>query len=287
MNLTTHWIVAVALGIGIFHNVQIAFVLGLGALIPDLDREYLFVAKDFIGRHQLHRSLFHNFVVIGLLYLVNPFLALGALSHSLLDMFTSATDRGVELLYPFTRVVRSFHFTIEGKEAVRPRKAEWWVEDPWRLLQKTSDRDLQEPSEQPWRRSYGPFKNSRIVDWGIFFAALAFLPISYFSFGNSFYLVTRLPWYAFLSLLGIGTFYGLGEWYRRKLIQTKSEETNWLVLSILLAGLALFIGGGVSLYQQPSLPSTILIGSALASVFIGFVASYLFVRARHQEDLSL
>ena len=99
MNLTTHWIFALALGIAIFRNVEIALIMSIGALIPDLDREYLFVAKSFIGKHQLHRALFHNFFLIGVIYFVNPFLALGALSHSLLDMFTSATDRGAEVLF--------------------------------------------------------------------------------------------------------------------------------------------------------------------------------------------
>ena len=88
MNLTTHWVLAVAIGVGVFHNVQVALVMSVGALIPDLDREYLFVAKSFIGRHQLHRSLFHNFFLVGALYVLNPFLALGALTHSALDMLT-------------------------------------------------------------------------------------------------------------------------------------------------------------------------------------------------------
>src|SRR5208337_3027412 len=125
---------------------------------------------------QLHRSLFHNFLFIGILYVLNPFLALGALSHSLLDSFTSATDRGVELLFPFSRIVKGFKFDIEGNDQNPsknpPKKTQWWVEDPWTLLEKTTDRDLQEPTHQPWRRSYGPFRNSRIVDWGIFTGSL-------------------------------------------------------------------------------------------------------------------
>lgn len=35
----THWILALALGIGIFHNIEIALIMSIGALIPDLDRE--------------------------------------------------------------------------------------------------------------------------------------------------------------------------------------------------------------------------------------------------------
>ncbi|MGI0091575.1 MAG: metal-dependent hydrolase, partial [Nitrososphaerales archaeon] len=204
MNLTTHWILAVALGIAIFHNVQIALIMSIGALIPDLDREYLFVAQDYIGRHQLHRSLFHNFLVIGALYFFNPFLSLGALTHSLLDMFTSATDRGAEVLYPFTRIISKYYYSIEGgKVGQGKNKVEWWVEDPWKLLKETSDRDLREPTEQPWRRSYGPFKNSRIVDWGIFFSSIVFLGICYASSGSYFFSMNGFRSLSLISLVGI------------------------------------------------------------------------------------
>src|SRR5579862_8592 len=114
MNLTTHWVLSFVLGVAIFHNIEIALIMSIGALIPDLDREYFFVAKNFIGRHQLHRSLFHNFLFIGILYLINPYLSLWALSHSLLDMFTSATDRGSEVFFPFTRIVKKFYYNIQG-----------------------------------------------------------------------------------------------------------------------------------------------------------------------------
>ena len=129
-----------ALGIVIFHNVPVALVIAIGAMIPDLDREYLFVAKDFIGKHQLHRSLFHNFLFIGLIYLLNPFLALGALSHSLLDSFTSATDRGVELLFPFNRLIKGFKYDIEGNQLThliqRPKKRIGGLKTPGRCLKK-------------------------------------------------------------------------------------------------------------------------------------------------------
>jgi LexA-binding, inner membrane-associated putative hydrolase len=289
MNLTTHWAVALALGIAIFHNVEIALVMSIGALIPDLDREYLFVARDFIARHQLHRSLFHNFFFIAILYFINPFLSLGALTHSLLDMFTSATDRGAELLYPLTRLVGKYYYTIEGEKPDPKKKTASWVEDPWRLLKSTSDRDLQEPTEQPWRRSYGPFKNSRVVDWGIFFSSLIFLPVSYFGSSASLYSTSGFSWYSLIPLVGIGIFYGLGEWWRRRLIATHPEETNWKVLIILLVGLVVFfLGGYYFLYAPPAIPDLTIYGYGAISVVIGFVISYAFVKARKKyEDLSL
>jgi hypothetical protein len=207
MNLTTHFIHAFSIGIALFHNLEASLILGIGALIPDLDREYLFVARSFMEEHQFHRALFHNLFMIAALYVVNPLLFYGALSHSILDMFTSATDRGVELFFPLTRIVGKFRYTIDGQESDASKSIEWWVEDPWRLLQNTSDRDLQEPQRQPWRRSYGPFKNGRIVDWGIVFGSLTLTTIlgvlhgvSYFSF-SGFKLILLLP------LLGIAVFY--------------------------------------------------------------------------------
>ena len=225
MNLTTHAVVAFAVGITFFHNVPVALNMTIGALIPDLDREYLFIAKKKIEQYQLHRSLFHNLLWIGFLYVLNPFLALGALSHSLLDSFTSATDRGVELLFPFTRLINGYYYNIKGTEADNDKKRKWWVEDPWALLKNTSDRDLQEPTKQPWRRSYGPFRNSRIVDWAIFFASLIFLVVLYFGVSGSYSLSGYNGW-LIVSFVGIAVFYGLGEVYRRKLIKDKQEAIS-------------------------------------------------------------
>ena len=288
MNLTTHWALALALGFALFHNIQIALVMSIGALIPDLDREYLFVAKKFIERHQFHRSLFHNFLFIGLLYFFNPFLSLGALSHSLLDMFTSATDRGAEVLFPFTRAVGRYYYLIDGNTANEKKDIEWWVEDPWRLLKDTSDRDLQEPTEQPWRRSYGPFKNSRVVDWGTFFASLVFLAIFFVGSRAKVFSTTGFQPLSLLSLVGIAVFYGLGEYWRRRLIATKSRDTNYVVLTILFSGLVVFLAGCYYLFSPPRVPDLTILGYALVSIVVGFAIGYLFVRLRQKySDLSL
>jgi hypothetical protein len=49
LNLTTHTVLGFALGLAFFHNFQLAIIMAIGALIPDLDREYLFIAKNKIG----------------------------------------------------------------------------------------------------------------------------------------------------------------------------------------------------------------------------------------------
>ncbi len=318
MNLTTHAVLAFAIGITVFHNVPVALIITIGALIPDLDREYLFIAKKKIEQYQLHRSLFHNLLWIGFLYILNPFLALGALSHSLLDSFTSATDRGVELLFPLTRLINGYYYNIKGTEADNAKKRKWWVEDPWALLKNTSDRDLQEPTKQPWRRSYGPFRNSRIVDWAIFFASLIFLIVLYFGVSGS-YLMAGYNGWLIVSFVGIAIFYGLGEVYRRKLINDKQEaisqmlnpkdkeeeskrlenktvremltSTGLVVLAVLIVGIAIFIYTGIIgrifLFQLPSASTLILCAYGLVSLFAGFVVARLWLTVRKNKDQSM
>jgi membrane-bound metal-dependent hydrolase YbcI (DUF457 family) len=73
MNLSTHFVAAFAIGIAFFHNAELALIVSIGALLPDLDREYFYAARDFMGKYQTHRALLHNFVVATLLYIVQSF----------------------------------------------------------------------------------------------------------------------------------------------------------------------------------------------------------------------
>ena len=92
-----------------------------------------------------------------------------------------------------------------------------------------------------------------------------------------------------IPLIGIGIFYGLGEWWRRKLVGSRRQDTNWIVLIILLVGLVIFLYGTYSyLLSPPSIPDLTLFGYAAISFPIGLCISYLFVRKRKKyEDLSL
>jgi hypothetical protein len=303
MNLTTHWALAFAFGIALTHNVELSLIISIGALIPDLDREYLFVARDFIGKHQLHRALFHNVFIIGLLYFLNPYLALGALSHTLLDAFTSATDRGVELFFPLTRLVRSYIYDIEGRGVNNQRKIMWWVADTSELVRNTSDRELQDPGDRPWLRSYGPFRNSRIIDWCLFFSSTIFLVVTYLVFRDVFYSMTGFRILSLTAILGIAIFYGLGEFYRRRLATElyfrrmmksfglEPIKTNWVVLLFLIVGLLIFgysgFQGGVFLLQPLSVPDFVTLSVGLASCLLGLIIAYLLVRVRKSEDIAV
>jgi len=291
LNLTTHAALGFVLGIAVFRNVEIALVMMIGAFIPDLDREHLFIARKKWAQLQLHRALFHNFFFLGGLYLFNPFLAFGAFTHVMLDMGTTATDRGAEVLFPVTRLVRGFLWDIDAKMQKKDRKLKWWVEDPWRLLKKTSDRDLSEPENQPWGRFYGPFKNSRIVDWGIFFGSIIFLTLLYATNQTVFFSSVGFSGYTLISLVGVFMFYGLGEWWRRKLSKRYSASNlKWLVLAILIIGLVIFLTGSTYLYSpaqiQPIIIVAVIINGLIAGT-LGLTLAYLFVRFRDKHTITV
>jgi hypothetical protein len=279
------------LGIAVFRNVEIALVMMIGAFIPDLDREHLFIARKRWAELQLHRALFHNFFFLGAIYLFNPYLAFGAFTHVMLDMGTTATDRGAEVLFPVSRLVRGFLWDIDAKTQKKDRKLKWWVEDPWRLLKKTSDRDLSEPENQPWGRFYGPFKNSRIVDWGIFFGSIIFLTLLYATNQTVFFSRVGFSGYTLISLVGVFIFYGLGEWWRRKLSKRYSaSRLKWLVLAILIVGLVIFLIGSIYLYSpaqiQPIIIVAVIINGLIAGT-VGLALAYIFVRFRDKHTITV
>lgn len=252
--------------------------------------------------------MLHNFGFAALLYVVNPLIALGALSHYFLDVFTSATDRGIEFLFPFTRIVGSWFYCIEGEkkngEKVfkyttdkkwldETKKLHWWIEDPWRLLYKTSEPDLWEPRPQPWRRSYGPFKNSKIVDWGIFWGSVIFLILLAVTSYTTFYFI-RLDIHLLgfvLVLVAIGLYFWFGE-RSRKQSQQQLSKTNLLGQTTpLLLAVILFMAGGVyagilSVHIPSSLALAVL-GAGACSIVVGLLLTYAYKKIRKSEDLSL
>jgi drug/metabolite transporter (DMT)-like permease len=157
-------------------------------------------------------------------------------------------------------------------------------------LKKTTDRDLQEPTHQPWRRFYGPFRNSRVVDWAIFVASISFLVILGVVYG-SFYSLEGFRKSAFVTFFGIGIFYALGEVYRRWLVNRKSKKTDNIVLVVLFGGLGVFLAGGIysGIFQLPTMniPNLDLIAYAVLSMIIGLIASYLLLRAWKSRDIAV
>ena len=158
----------ILVGAVFFGKPEIMLLIGIGSAIPDMDREYGFFRRDSFRDKQIHRALFHNFVFIGILYLINPFVGIGAFLHTLLDALTTAKDRGIEWLFPFTRLVKHALYDEEGKKLKVPseKKVLFYQNDLIEAARK-SDQDLRETKPAPWRRTYGPALSSRLLDQGV------------------------------------------------------------------------------------------------------------------------
>lgn len=61
MNLNSHILLDMAIGIAFFHNTEIAILIGIGAALPDLDREYILTNKISLAKHQLHEHFFTTY----------------------------------------------------------------------------------------------------------------------------------------------------------------------------------------------------------------------------------
>jgi len=114
MNLNSHILFGIAVGMFLFHNTETAILIGIGAALPDLDREYILTNKLSLAKHQLHRALFHNIFFGLLIYILNQYLGIGVFLHIMLDMLTSPADRGVEILFPLDRFIKDFHLDYDG-----------------------------------------------------------------------------------------------------------------------------------------------------------------------------
>ncbi len=232
MNFTTHVMFGILLGVLFFGKPEIILLVGIGAAIPDLDREYGFLSEESFRSHQVHRAFCHNFVFLGLLYLVNPFLALGAFSHTLLDALTTAKDRGVEWLFPFTRFVKRALYDEHGNrlpsDPNKKGRVYFYQYDIIQLTRKAS-KDLREYKSAPWRRTYGPALSGGTLDLAVFVGSLALviLLVAFTKLGLHDFidLATRSIDYNFYIPLLIGSIgivleLGLGEVDRRR------EEKN-------------------------------------------------------------
>jgi len=140
MNLYTHFLFAAAAAALLVGKPEAIVLAGLGSIIPDLDRPYWFVPKKKVAEEEYHRAFLHNVVALVVTYLLfSPYLALGLFSHLMLDSMTTVKDRGVEWLFPFTRMI----FRDYWSQAEVQQEPLVWM---------------------PWRRTYGPALNGHMLD---------------------------------------------------------------------------------------------------------------------------
>jgi hypothetical protein len=246
-----------AVGALFFGKPEIILLVGVGSAIPDLDREYGFMSKESFRNRQPHRALCHNLLFLGLVYLVNPFVALGAFLHTFLDAFTTARDRGVEWLYPFTRLVRRAVYDYDGKRLpLDPNRKIYLLQNELPVLTEKTTKDIK-PREQtlPWRRTYGPALSGKLFDQGLFIGSitlllllLAFSALGFHQFIDLTIRPLSVSFYLPLVLgsVGIVMNFLVGEVDRKKLRKSFKPDREYkalfflsvgiIVLSVILAG---------------------------------------------------
>ncbi|MGA2239365.1 MAG: metal-dependent hydrolase [Candidatus Bathyarchaeia archaeon] len=248
MDLPTHWVFGIAIGLLFFGHPEIALLIGLGALIPDLDREYWFIPATQYRDEQLHRALFHNVFIMALAYLVSPFLSLGVFLHALLDSFTTVKDRGCEWFYPVTRLVKRGRKDANGNdEPLDPTEhVYFYQEDPKGLLE-NPDPDLRKLGDRPvpWRRTYGPALNSQLLDRGFLFGSSAIIGTHLAILLAYFPQFDRYLGVGYMAIVIIFVAGELGRRYRAKLLRvpgptgTGTWYGDFMKILILVVGIIL------------------------------------------------
>lgn len=255
MDLPTHFMFGLAVALVFFGKPEVALLVGLGALIPDLDREYWYVKPKRYADEQYHRARFHNVFAFLVAYLISPFLSLGIFLHMLQDSFTTAKDRGVEWFYPLTRFVKRGEFDMSGKKlAPDPKeKVYFYQEDPIGIIE-NADVDLREDRPVPWRRVYGFAQNGHLLDKGFLFCSFVVIviwlvsPMSLSRFNLfSTYLLANWPVWV-VGYLSVLLLFAAGETQRRDL-PARLPELKPIQVPLFFVGLLLF-GFWIILYAQ-------------------------------------
>jgi hypothetical protein len=282
LNLGTHIFFA-GVVIAIFTgNPYFTLLAGIGSFIPDLDREYLLVSPKAFREEQFHRALFHNLLFLSGLFFVNVWLALGAFLHSFIDTFTTEKDKGVEWLFPFSRLVKRGRYTLAAKpkdgtcklELVdqKPSDRVCFINEDSPETTKLSDPDLKESKAVPWRRTYGPAANGQLFDRWLALASFSLLILyalvnpGFAMAGKNLILSTRIipP----MSLLTGIVLVFLGGWLKKNKRNRKGYLTLFAVGGVFMILSAVLSVGGVSGYVFP-----------LGPTFVAIACLVLFVEA--------
>jgi len=291
MNLPTHIMFGALIGALFFGRWDISLLVAIGSVLPDMDREYGFFSKDYFRDHQLHRALYHNFVFMGIVFLINPYLALGAFCHTLLDAINTAKDRGVEWLYPFSRLVKKARYDHEGKKIAPDIKTKIYMyqNDPVELTRKTAE-DMKDYTLRPWRRIYGPFYSGGILDIGIFVGStvlilfLALLSVfgvrTFIDFYHP-YLSFNFVVPLFIGVLGISLVLGVGE-IKRHIEAKKASRAPPMLwkLSFFLSNFLIAFGVVLGSYLNPGSYTTFAgnLPYLAAGILVVFLTAYILLR---------
>ena len=272
LNLGSHIFFAGVVTAVFTGNPYFALLAAIGSFIPDLDREYIIVSPQAFHKEQFHRALFHNLLFLSGLFFVNVWLALGAFLHSFLDSFTTEKDRGVEWLFPFSRLVKRGRFTLTTRSQdggcnlelvdTKPPDRVCFINEDSPEATKLSDPDLKESRAVPWRRTYGPAANGQMLyKWLALasfslFALYALVNPTFAMAGKNLILSTRIiP--PMTLLTGIVLVF-LGGWLKKN----KRPRKGYL---------ALFAGGGLFMILSAAL-SIVEVSGYVFPIGLTFVA---------------
>lgn len=226
MNLNTHFLFAAAAAALVSGKPEAIVLAGVGSVIPDLDRAYWFIPKRKIAEEEYHRALLHNLIVLALAYLFNPYLGLGMFSHLMLDNMTTVKDRGVEWLFPFTRMVSGDYWSQAEVQSEPPA----WV---------------------PWRRTYGPALNGHMLDTYAFLGSAGVL-LLWLAFQNMHHAILSVGYWLNAGLIALaGSILFLfvsGECYNRRSDWSRAKRTI-TVTAIALALICMILIGNSLLSQ--------------------------------------
>ncbi len=297
MNFTTHVMFGIVVAAVFFGKPEMILLVAIGSAIPDLDREYGFLSKDSFRNRQVHRALCHNFLFIGLVYFINPYLALGAFLHTFLDALTTARDRGVEWLYPFSRLVNKTVYDLSGnRKELDPKTKIYFLQEELPQLTKKTTKDIK-PNAQPlpWRRTYGPALSGRLLDQGIFIGsgALTLLLLLFSALGfQQFIDLTNRPLNPsfILPLLigaaGIVMNFGVGEIDRRKLAKNFKPDREYKALfSISIVIIFFSVALGALMNPQVAMSMTSRIPYIAAGIALVFLVAFARLKVSSSKPL--
>ena len=281
MNLASHIFFAGVVTAVFTGNPYFALLAGIGSFIPDLDREYIFVSSMTFREEQFHRALFHNLLFLSGLFLVNVWLALGAFLHSFLDSFTTEKDRGVEWLFPFSRLVKRGRFTLAANSKgggcnlelvdTKPPDRVVFINEDSPEATKLSDPDLKEYKAVPWRRTYGPATNGQLLDKWLALASFSLFAL-YALLNHSFALAARNFLLSTQNIPPMSLLTGICCFLRR--LDQKEQEERKLYLTSFIVGIV-FFGLSIALSIKGTFPYMF----PLIATFVFASSLVLFVEA--------
>jgi hypothetical protein len=285
LNLGTHIFFSGVVTAILTGNPYFTLLAGIGSFIPDLDREYLLVSPKAFREEQFHRALFHNLLFLSVLFFVNVWLALGAFLHSFIDSFTTEKDKGVEWLFPFSRLVKRGRYTLAAKskdgacklELVdqKPPDRVCFINEDSPETTQLSDPDLKESKAVPWRRTYGPAANGQMFDRWLAIASFSMLILyavlnpGFAMAGKNLILSTQIipP----MSLLTGIVLVFLGGWLKKNKRNRKGYLTLFAVGGVFTVLSAILSVGAVSGYVFLLSPIFIAVGCLVLFVEALFI----------------